>query len=149
MSTRPPIEFGCTTDTMGARPIRPEWILEGQPVARSRTLSTSEDGTASMLIWDCTAGRFNWSYGIDESVCILEGSVRLKDSTGQSRLVNVGDTVFFPAGSQVEWTVEKYVRKVAFLRSPVPAPVVLGVRAFRRLRRLLSGSRNEGAPTFG
>jgi uncharacterized protein len=149
MADHLPIEFGSTTETLGARPIRPEWILEGQPVARSRTLFTSADGTASMLVWDCTAGRFNWFYGIDESVCILEGSVRLKDSSGNSRLVTAGDTVFFPAGSQAEWTIDKYVRKVAFLRSTVPAPVVLGIRVFRRLWGVFSGTRKASAPMFG
>ncbi len=149
MAIRPPIEFGCITDTLGARPIRPAWILEGQPMARSRTLFTSADGTASMLVWECTAGRFNWFYAIDESVYVVEGSVQLKDSTGNCRLVTAGDTVFFPAGSHAEWTVEKYVKKVAFLRSTVPAPVVVGISVFRRLWRLLSGSRNESAPMFG
>jgi ethanolamine utilization protein EutQ (cupin superfamily) len=102
-----------------------------------------------MLVWECTAGRFNWFYGIDESVYVVEGSMRLKDSNGNQRLVNAGDTVFFPAGSHAEWTVDKYVKKVAFLRSTVPAPVAVGIRVFRRLWRLLSGSGNDSAPMFG
>src|SRR5476651_2157954 len=102
------IKIGNQAVSLDAAPINPKWILEGKPVARNKVLSTSADGTATTLIWDCTAGRFNWIYSIDETLYILEGSVTLKDPAGNSRLVVAGDTVFFPAGSQAEWTVDSY-----------------------------------------
>jgi uncharacterized cupin superfamily protein len=130
--------------TLNPCPIRAAWILEGNPVARNKVLSHSQDGTANTLIWDCTAGKFNWFYSIDETVYVLEGSVRLKDANG-SRLVTAGDSVFFPAGSSAEWTVETYIRKVAFLRQPL-SPSYLKLRAFvRRTKQLLKGG-GKAAP---
>jgi uncharacterized cupin superfamily protein len=117
-------------------PIRSAWILEGNPVARNKVLSVSADGTARTMIWDCTAGRFNWFYNIDETVYVLAGSVKLKDSTGV-RVLAADDSIFFPAGSSAEWIVDDYIRKLAFLRRPL-SPKYLMVRdTAQRLRLLL------------
>jgi uncharacterized cupin superfamily protein len=134
------ITFGAQKDRLVFNPIRPEWILEGQPVARIELLSSSEDGTASTYFWDCTAGRFNWFYGFDETFHILEGAVVLKDSTGRARRVTVGDTVFFPKGSAAEWTVETYVRKLAFCRNPLPNSIVAVRDLVRRFKRVVRGN---------
>src|SRR5450432_1546908 len=72
-------------------PVRSEWIIEGNPVARLELLSSSADGTASTYYWDCTAGRFNWYYSFDETRHILEGSVTLKKPSRRSRHVVAGD----------------------------------------------------------
>jgi uncharacterized cupin superfamily protein len=135
------ITFGANKDKLVSNPIRPEWILEGQPVARIELLSSSADGTASTYFWDCTAGRFNWFYAFDETFHILEGAVMLKDVTGRSRRVTVGDTVFFPRGSTAEWTVDTYVRKLAFCRNPVPDSVVAVRNLVRRVKRFIRGDR--------
>jgi len=135
------ITFGAQKDRLVSNPIRPEWILEGQPLARIELLSSSADGTASTYFWDCTAGRFNWFYGFDETFHILEGAVVLKDSTGRARRVTVGDTVFFPKGSAAEWTVETYVRKLAFCRNPMPDSLVAVRDLVRRIKRLVRGER--------
>jgi uncharacterized protein len=149
MTSSPLIQFGNAAMTLAPSPIHTEWILEGQPEASKQVLSTSADGTATMLIWDCTSGRFNWFYSFDESVYILEGSAIIKDVQGRARVIGAGDTVFFPAGSAAEWTVDKYVRKVAFMRSTVPSPVVFGIRVARRLKRVFSRSRPQDVPMFG
>jgi uncharacterized cupin superfamily protein len=120
-------------------PIRASWIIEGKPVARAALLSSSADGTASTYYWDCTAGRFNWYYGFDETLHILEGSVTLKAPSGSSRLVVAGDVIFFPAGSQAEWTVDKYIRKLAFCRTPLPGYLVSARHVVRRFKSLMNG----------
>jgi uncharacterized cupin superfamily protein len=130
------IEFATASVALNALPIRPQWVLEGAPVAQYKILSTSTDGTAKTIVWDCTAGRFNWFYDMDETVYVLEGSVVLKDETGTSRRVGSGETVFFRAGSHAEWTVERYIRKIAFLRTPVPKHALLAIRAVRVFKRL-------------
>ena len=135
------ITFGANKDKLVSNPIRHEWILEGQPVARIELLSSSADGTASTYFWDCTAGRFNWFYAFDETFHILEGAVMLKDTTGRSRRVTVGDTVFFPRGSTAEWTVDTYVRKLAFCRNPVPDSVVAVRNLVRGVKRFIRGDR--------
>ncbi|HSZ08029.1 MAG TPA: cupin domain-containing protein [Steroidobacteraceae bacterium] len=119
-----------------AKPIVPSWILDGKPVARQELLSSSADGTASTYFWDCTAGRFNWFYSFDETLHILEGAVTLKFPSGASQRVVAGDTIFFPAGSSAEWTVDNYVRKLAFCRTPLPGFLTFARQLVRRLRRL-------------
>jgi uncharacterized protein len=143
MSLENVIKFGAGNAKLSPSPIRAEWILEGNPVARNRILSSSRDGTASTLIWDCTAGRFNWYYDIDESVYIIEGSVIVKEPSGATRRLTAGETIFFPAGSRAEWEVEEYIRKIAFCRSPLPWPLVLAKRGFKFLKRLALGNRNR------
>jgi uncharacterized cupin superfamily protein len=128
--------FGTSNVSLEPAPIKAEWILEGNPVARNRTISTSKDGTSVALFWDCSAGKFNWFYDVDETVYVLEGSVLLKDANGAQRLVSAGDTVFFPVGAKVEWTVDKYIRKVAFCADPLPMPLRFMRRALRAVKRL-------------
>src|ERR1700739_71802 len=114
MSIEGAIQFGTAQVNLNPSPIRPDWILEGNPTARNKLLSSSADGTASTLIWDCTAGRFNWFYGVGETVYVIEGGVVVTDVTGTARRLRAGDTIFFPAGSRAEWHVEDYIRKIAF-----------------------------------
>jgi uncharacterized protein len=136
MAIESSITFGTATANLVSNPIRAGWILEGQPVARIALLSSSADGTASTYFWDCTAGRFNWFYSFDETFHILEGEVTLKYPSGKSHRVAPGDTVFFPTGSTAEWTVDKYVRKLAFCRAPVPGYLTYARGIVRRLKRL-------------
>jgi hypothetical protein len=139
MAVETTITRGTDTPNFTASPIRAEWILAGEPVARIALLSSSADGTASTYYWDCTAGRFNWFYGFDETLHILEGSVTLKAPSGSTRLVTAGDTVFFPMGSQAEWTVDTYIRKLAFCRTPLPGVLVSARDVGRKLKRLMNG----------
>jgi uncharacterized cupin superfamily protein len=148
MPTESLLKFGAGNVALNPSPIHPDWILEGNPIARNRVLSSSRDGSASTLIWDCTAGRFNWFYSIDETVYVIEGSVIVKDSSGLNRRVVAGETIFFPAGSQAEWTVEEYIRKIAFCRSPLPGPLVFAKRGFRFLKRIARGRTKEEAPAM-
>jgi uncharacterized cupin superfamily protein len=121
-------------------PIKPEWVLDGQPKARVAQLSASADRLGSTFYWDCTEGKFNWRFNSDETVTILEGSV-IVTADGQPRRLSPGDTAYFPAGSTSVWHVERYVRKVAFIREANPFPFNYAVRAWRKLLRLLSGDK--------
>src|SRR5579862_1692321 len=84
-------------------PIRPKWVLEGNPIARNKLISASADGAASSYIWDCTAGRFNWFYEVEETIYVIEGGVILRDEKGVARRLRAGDTYFFAAGARAEW----------------------------------------------
>jgi uncharacterized cupin superfamily protein len=139
------IRVGTSAENLVANPIVPAWILDGKPVARLELLSSSADGTASTYFWDCTAGRFNWFYHFDETLHILEGAVTLKFPTGASKRVVAGDTIFFPAGSSAEWTVDNYVRKLAFCRTPLPGYLTFIRQLVRRLKRVVgAGSGEDG-----
>ena len=61
--------------TSNPDPIRPEWVIEGKPEARSKSLARSQDGASSVMAWSCTAGYFNWHYTVDETVHIISGEV--------------------------------------------------------------------------
>ncbi len=121
-------------------PINPDWILEGDPIARNAELSRSHDGTACTLVWDCTPGKFVWHYNMDETIHILEGSIVLDDGVAPARRLGPGDVVFFPAGAKVRWHVETHVRKLAFFRRVLPKPVALVTQAMRRAKKLLRPS---------
>jgi hypothetical protein len=41
--------------------------------------------------------------------------------------------IFFPAGARVAWRVDRYIRKVAFFRYALPAPVAAPMRAWWKL----------------
>jgi uncharacterized protein len=126
-----------TDENAGLRPdpIPEDWILEGRPVARRKYLVGSSDERSSTHLWDCTAGRFNWYYGCDEVIHVLEGAVEVEDAAGVRRRLEPGDTFLFPAGSCFHWTVPQYVRKIAFLHSPFSRKV----RVLRRLYRVVTG----------
>jgi uncharacterized cupin superfamily protein len=130
------IKCGVGHVSLSSAAINPNWILEGNPVARNKLLSKSADGTASSYIWDCTAGRFNWFYDVDETIYVIEGGV-VVNVAGAARRLSAGDTIFFPAGTRAEWQVEGYIRKIAFLRVPLPRWVVFAKRGYRFLKRLV------------
>jgi len=104
------------------------------PVARSAVLTTSDDGLVSTHLWDCTAGRFHWYFGVDEVVHILEGEVHVTGDDGRTVILRTGDIGHFALHSHTIWHVPEYVRKFAVHRAPRPVP--LPVRAARKLRRL-------------
>ena len=139
------IKLGVGQVSLNPSPIYPSWVLEGNPIARNKVLSSSADGTASTLIWDCTAGRFNWFYDVDETIYVIEGGVVVRDHGGSPRRLSAGDTIFFPAGARAEWHVESYIRKIAFCRVPLSPPVVFAKRGLRFLKRL-TGNRDRGSP---
>ncbi len=111
-------------------PIQPEWILSGEPKARAAEVARSADGASNTMIWDCTAGSFRWFFGVDETVHIIEGEVFVRDDKDNARLLRAGDVAFFPAGTWMTWRVDNYVRKVAFLRHPLPQPFGSLLRVF-------------------
>ena len=121
-------------------PIPADWILEGSPVARVRLLSGSTDGKGSTVMWDCTAGRFNWFYDIDETVCVMQGSAVLKDTDGKTYRLREGDTFFFARGTRYEWTVSSYIRKVAFIHVPMSRTMLRLRRAYKALKRIVRPS---------
>jgi uncharacterized cupin superfamily protein len=139
------IETGHCDADLKPSPIEPSWILEGNPEARSRRLSTSGDGTAVTLIWSCTEGKFNWYYDFDETIMILEGSIVLESEGMPPKRYGVGDVIFFRDGAHAKWHVEGYVKKVAFLRQTNPIGFGFAIRAVNKLKRTFFAP-SSGAP---
>jgi hypothetical protein len=88
-------------------------------------------------MWDCTAGRFNWFYSIDETVYILEGSVTVTLASGVKRYLTAGSSIFFARGTEAQWQVDSYVRKVAFCHEPMSAKLFFAKRLFRAMMRVI------------
>lgn len=121
-------------------PITPGWIVEGTPVARATELSRSTDGTTVSLVWDCTAGTFDWYFGVDETVHILEGEVEVSAEGVPPRVLKAGDVALFRSGTTSRWRVKTYVRKLAFCRHAMPKPVGFALRAFNKLVNMARGA---------
>jgi len=122
-------------------PIAAHWVIEGNPVARSRRLSATPDTTSSTMVWTCTPGKFHWYYTVDETLYILEGEVFVTDHKDEVRRLGPGDLAFFPAGSHSVWHVTKDLRKVAFCRQSMPLLAGFGLRAFNKFINVLTGYR--------
>ena len=132
------------------RPIEPSWIIEGKPDARWCVLSQSADGLASTMVWECSAGKFNWYYDFDETVLILEGSIVLESDTMPSKRYAAGDVIFFKDGAHARWHIEDRVRKLAFCRKTQPIWLGFALRVFLKLRKIfLPAGERQAASLMG
>jgi len=119
-------------------PIDPTWIKDGCPTARVAHLVETEDTLAHVVVWDCTAGAFDWHFDLEETVQIIEGEVRILDKSGTITTLRAGEMCFFQAGSVSTWHVDRYVRKIAFCRHATLKPVGLAIRAANKFSRMIS-----------
>ena len=101
-------------------PIEPSWILEGTPTARGIVQMQSQDKCVSAGFWECTAGRFQWIFGWDEFVYVLDGEVTIREEGGAVHTLRPGDSAHFPLGLKTTWHVPRYVKKFFTLRTPEP-----------------------------
>ena len=136
----------ATADTadLNATPVARDWILAGKPETRSKALARSHDRTSSVVVWDCTAGCFNWHYNTDETLVVISGEAFINDPNGGEHRIGPGDIVFFPAGTSATWRVPNYIKKVAFLRHTMPRPFGFCVRAWNLLLRIIRLRRSSG-----
>lgn len=139
------IDISSTDVELKDAPIPAGWIVSGAPRARMAELSRSSDRAASSAVWDCTAGEFDWRFGVDEWVHILEGAVEVRDADGQWRELTPGAVALFRAGSVSRWRVRNYVRKLAVCRVAMPTPVAFALRAAARLGALLAPTASQAA----
>lgn len=140
--------FISSTDVpLNDAPIPPAWIIAGAPRARMAELSRSRDGAAVGVVWDCTAGEFDWRFDVDEWVHILEGAVEVRDESGAWTELTPGAVALFRAGVSSRWRVRGYVRKLAICRHAMPVPMGFALRAFTKLRSMMTsgGAAKAGA----
>lgn len=125
-----------------AKPITPAWVLSGTPVSRTESLGRSHDWTSNNVVWECSAGRFDWHYVQDEALVVILGEAFINDGKGQERRLGPGDFAFFPAGCTATWRVPELVRKVAVVRETLWRPLGFSLKASKKLLRMagLSGA---------
>ena len=117
------------------QPVLPRLVLNGVPMTRTWKVVRSHDLTSDILVWECTAGRFECHYSQDETVMVVAGEAFITDKNGAERRLGPGDVGFFPAGTSCIWRVPKSVRKIAVLRETMWRPVGLGLKIWKRLTR--------------
>ena len=141
------IETGNVAVNLTPRPIEPSWIIEGNPLAQSSVLSQSADGLASTIVWQCSAGKFNWYYDFDETILILEGAIVLENDTMPPTRYGPGDVIFFKDGAHAKWHIEDHVRKLAFCRKTHPVLLAFAFRVLSKIMRTLmpSGKRQPAS----
>ena len=141
-----PVIFAAPADVdLDPAPIPADWIIEGNPQARSRRLASSADGTSTIMAWSCTAGRFKWHYTVDETIHLISGEVFVTDEKDNVRRVGPGDMVFFPAGAVSTWYIPDHVRKFAVCRQSMPRIAGVALRAFNKIIGIAAGSDGGGA----
>ncbi|HTS77981.1 MAG TPA: cupin domain-containing protein [Bryobacteraceae bacterium] len=124
------------TVDLAPEPITREWVLSGKPEGSSRVLARSRDSTLTLVVWECTPGRFEWHYSKDEIVFVLSGEAIIVGAHGDERRFGTGDVVFFPAGSVCTWLVKERIRKVAVLKESLWRPLGMCVSMTARFRGL-------------
>jgi uncharacterized cupin superfamily protein len=139
------IEVANTAANLTPSPIEPSWIIEGNPLAQSSLLSKSADGQAWTVVWQCSEGRFNWHYDLDETILILEGSIVVENDLMRPTRYGTGDIIFFKTGAHAKWHVEGHVRKLSFCRRSLPVPLGFGLRAFSKIKRTFIPARERKA----
>ncbi|HKU38549.1 MAG TPA: cupin domain-containing protein [Polyangiales bacterium] len=109
---------GHIQQPLESMPVPSAWILAGEPVARAITITESRDKRYRSGVWECTAGTFEWHFGVDEIIHILEGEVFVEDGDGRQLHLKPGDVAHFPAGTSTRWHVPQHVRKFFTHREP-------------------------------
>jgi uncharacterized protein len=119
-----------------SEPIPTQWILSGAPQARGTKLTTSNDRTSSVVVWECTPGSFKWDYCQDETAVIISGEAFITVEGGSESQLRPGDLVFFPAGSSCVWRITAQIRKSAVLRETVWPSLGLALKITKKILRM-------------
>lgn len=97
-----------------------EEVLEGTPNARCLFTAESADQGASAGFWTCDVGRYEFYFGYDEFVYVVEGEVTVTDCRpgGPTRTLTAGDTAHFPQGCTTIWQITRKLTKYFVARAP-------------------------------
>ena len=118
------------------QPFDPAIVTGGTPGSRSKTLSVSRDRLSDVILWECTAGHFNWHFNRDEVIFALSGAAFIIEADGSERCMAAGDVVFFPAGTSCSFRVDDHFRKVAVLRETLTRPEGYLLKVWKKLVRI-------------
>jgi len=93
-------------------------VLAGEPNFRATQTATSPDGDTITGVWAADGpSTFSWTFGLDETVHLLDGQVHV-DYEGRRYVLNPGDTASFRTGTTAVWHVPHHARKVYVLHRP-------------------------------
>src|SRR5438093_1448607 len=72
-------------------PVLQDEVRNDTPRMRSRELSRSHDGTSHTMVWESTAGCFDWDYNKDETFVVISGEAFITSEKGEERLARDDD----------------------------------------------------------
>lgn len=98
-------------------PLPQEEILEGVPDCRGLFTAESADEGASAGFWSCDVGRYEFYFGYDEFVYLIEGELTVH-CDGRSFAMRAGDTAHFPQGCTTVWEITRKMTKYFVARAP-------------------------------
>lgn len=94
------------------------WIKSGQPRFSVTEVSRSTDGRQIVGLWQCDGPTtFEWQFGLDETVHLLEGEVKV-EYLGNTFTLLPGQTATFHAGTRATWHIPNMAKKVFSLEHP-------------------------------
>ena len=124
MSTyaQPAVDTRIADTELTAWPLPAEWIIEGAPDAKGAVISRSDDSRIIRGVWECTPGRFSWTFSYDETLVVESGRATVELDTGEQVELSPGVMAFFGRGHESTWTVHETLRKGFHADSPDPLP---------------------------
>lgn len=98
--------------------IDPSWIKSGTPIFKLAQTTHIPSASVTTGLWSCDGPtHFEWTFGADETVHILEGEVDI-EYLGKKMSLQAGETAFFHANTKASWHVPKHVLKSYTLHEP-------------------------------
>lgn len=80
-------------------------VLEGEPNARIHWIRREGTGTQAVGIYRGDPASFRYSWETDETIHVLEGTVRIELDGGDAVELGVGDVASFTAGASGIWHI--------------------------------------------
>ena len=118
----PHAETTIASADLDSWPLPEEWVLEGHPSPSGTVLSRSDDSRIIRGVWECTPGKFTWSFSYDETLVVVDGRATVELDTGETVDLAPGVMAFFGRGHEATWTVHETLRKGFHADSPDPLP---------------------------
>lgn len=135
------------SSTAVSRPLQPfevdpSWVRSGVPNFRAAETSRSADNRHISGLWACDGPTtFEWTFGLDETVHLLEGEVHVTYQ-GRRFVLRPGDTATFLADTKAVWHVPKGAKKSFTLHHPGQV-----ARLWRWFDRTLDEAMNDTTPS--
>jgi uncharacterized cupin superfamily protein len=93
-------------------------VLEGDPIHSGR-FDVGNFGMRTMIgVWECTPGKFEYTYPGDEICTLLQGKIELICEDGKVHNYAAGDTFYTGKGEVATWTVIETVKKIFSIHDP-------------------------------
>ena len=89
--------------------------IEGNPQHSGRFDQGGFGARTMVGVWECTEGKFEYTYPGDEICTLLEGHIRVTEGDGSVHEYKAGDTFFTVKNETVIWEVLEKIRKIFFI----------------------------------